>query len=394
MRTSCGLRSVVKIMDILAEVLGDGLGKTPCYNTVENWVKKLGLAVYQEDKPFGNMKYAAVVDESIAVNGQKLLLTLGIPAIHQGHPIRHENVTVLNMSVGKKFNARDIKANMENVSETAGASPQFVISDNAHNLVRGIKDSGLIHHADISHSMGICLRQTYEKHSDFYALTKLLGKIRLQYHLTGKAYLLPPNMRTIARFMNMSSWVEWGCDLLDVLDKLPEETQTAYSFLKDYEQLLRELKTALNSVRYVEEICKNKGVSLETSKECKLHIIKHVLGNASPRQAHLGLKMLDYFEKEERSLAESMNINISSDIIESTFGVYKSKKSPNKLYGITAFALMIPLYCKITNKIQSRSLNFKELLTRVRQKDVDEWRNKNLSTNWVTERTKTLKKVS
>lgn len=394
LRTTCGLRSVVEIIEIFSEVLGDGFGKAPCHNTVENWIKKLGLAVYQDGKPCKGKDYASVVDESIAINGQKLLLTLGIPASHQGRPVRHEDATVLDMSVGQKFNAKDIQDKMESVSETAGAAPQFVISDNASNLVRGIKDSGLTHHADISHSMGVCLRQTYGGQADFVAFTELLGKTRLQYHLTDKAYLLPPNMRTISRFMNMSSWVEWGCRMLDTFDNLPEKMQAAYSFLKDHEPLLRELQTALDAVRHVEEICKNKGFSLQTSKMCQHYIITHVIGNASPRQARLGLKMLDYFKKEEVSLTESMKINISSDIIESTFGVYKSKKSPNKLYGITAFSLMIPLYCKITSKAQSCSFNFEGHLTSVRLKDVEEWRSKNLSTNWVAERTKTLKKVS
>ena len=56
--------------------------------------------------------------------------------------------------------------------------------------------------------------------------------------------------------------------------------------------------------------------------------------------------MLEYFRKEEAQLTEDMNICISSDIIESTFG----KKPPNKLYGITPFALMIPLYPKVVNE--------------------------------------------
>lgn len=47
MRTPCGLRTVVTILEIFAELLGDTFGKVPCYNTVENWVKKLGLSVYR-----------------------------------------------------------------------------------------------------------------------------------------------------------------------------------------------------------------------------------------------------------------------------------------------------------------------------------------------------------
>ena len=62
-------------------------------------------------------------------------------------------------------------------------------------------------------------------------------------------------------------------------------------------------------------------------------------------------RMLDYFKKEEALLVDDVqNDNISSDIIESDFGIFKSKKSPNKLYGITPFVLLIPLYPKLVNK--------------------------------------------
>ena len=392
-RTKCGLRTVVKILEILAEVLGDDI-EVPCYNTIENWVKKLGLSVYQDDKPCKGEKYAMVMDESIAINGQKLLLALAIPSDHQRRPTKHEDVTVLEMSVGPKFNGKDIQKKVQSAAGNAGAEPQFVISDNGHNLVRGITDSGFTRHADISHSLGVVLKKVYGKDHDFLSLTSLLGTKRLQYHLTDKAYLLPPNMRTIARFMNMSSWVTWGNLMLDCLDNLSEEMQVAYSFLKEYAPLLRELHLVLDATRRVEDICKNEGFSICTSKKCKSYIIAHVIGNAHSRQAKAGLKMLEYFEKEEKLLAKDMNINISSDIIESTFGIYKSKKSPNKLYGITSFALIIPLYPKITNKIVTETFNFKERLVNVKLKDVDVWRTKYLSKNWVTERTNTLKKVS
>ena len=80
---------------------------------------------------------------------------------------------------------------------------------------------------------------------------------------------------------------------------------------------------------------------------------------------------MNNFEKEEKLLTKNMNIKISSDIIESTFDIYKSKKSPNKLYGVTPFALIIPLYPKITNQIVTKTFNFKERLANVKLKDVD-----------------------
>lgn len=394
MRTGCGLRTVVKILEVFSEVLGKNFGKSPCYNMVENWIKKLGLSVYQDDQPCKGKKFAMVMDESIAINGQKLLLALAIPSEHQDRPVKHEDVTVLNMTVGANFKGEDIENKISEVTISAGSEPQYVISDNAHNLVRGILDSGYVHYADISHSMGVILKKVYEKQPDFVELTTLLGKKRLQYHLTNKAYLLPPNMRTIARFMNMSEWVIWGNSMLACYNKLPKEMQEAYAFINNYESLLQELMDALDAIRHIEHLCKNKGFSCKTSKECQSYIVAHVIGNAYPRQAHLGLKMLEYFRKEEAQLTEDMNICISSDIIESTFGIYKSKKSPNKLYGITPFALMIPLYPKVVNESVTKTFNFKERLVNVKLKDIDAWTTEHLSKNWVTERTKTLKQVS
>lgn len=176
MRTPCGLRTVVTILEAFAELLGDTFGKVPCHNTVENWVKKLGLSVYQDDQPCKDKKFAMVIDESIAINGQKLLLNLAIPSEHQGRPVRHEDVTILDMSVSKSFNGNDVQGRIEATEKSAGNAPDYIISDNGHNLVKGITGSRHIRHADISHSMGVILKNAYEKQSDFVEFTTLLGK--------------------------------------------------------------------------------------------------------------------------------------------------------------------------------------------------------------------------
>ena len=387
---------MVKILEIFGEVFEGKCGKVPCYNTVENWMKKLGLSVYENDRaPCRGGKYAVVVDESIFINSEKLLLLLGIPAHHKGEPVKHEDVTVVGMKVGKVFNGDDIKREIEASAKEAGSSPEYIINDQGHNLTNGVAKSGIDQHIDISHAMGTCLKKVYSKQPDFVAFTSKLGDIRLQYHLTNKAYLLPPNMRTIARFINMSIWVDWGQCMLHAFSTLPKEMQEAYSFIPENRELLDELAVAIDAVRYVEKLCKTKGFNIDTCNECKHYIVKNVIGNANNRRSKLGIKMLEYFRKEEALLInDRQNDNISSDIIESDFGIFKSKKSPNKLYGITPFVLLIPLYPKLVNKSVTDTFNFKERLVNVKLRDIDTWASKNMSKNWVTERTKTLKKVS
>lgn len=112
------------------------------------------------------------------------------------------------MKSGGSFKGDNIKQEIEKSIKGIKSKPEYVISDQAHKLTDGISRSGLLHHIDISHAKGTCFKHAYGNESDFVNFTTILGKVRLQYHLTDKAYLLPPNMRSIARFMNLNSWVE------------------------------------------------------------------------------------------------------------------------------------------------------------------------------------------
>ena len=74
----------------------------------------------------------------------------------------------------------------------------------------------------------------------------------------------------------------------------------------------------------------------------------NLTGNASDRQIRVGLKMPDYLRRQAAILNGSRQIrNICSDIIESGFGILKSKVSPDKLNGFTPMTLMLPSYPKI-----------------------------------------------
>lgn len=70
-------------------------------------------------------------------------------------------------------------------------------------------------------------------------------------------------------------------------------------------------------------------------------------GNA--RMIRLG-KIILYFLENESLLLESDEVahHNSSDIIELLFGTYKSRKSKNKLCGITPFILFVPAYTEYT----------------------------------------------
>lgn len=395
-RVNCGLRSVQEILKVIHECIPGLLGnKIPSHQTIENWIELCGLNINKNAcNGIGEMAYAMIVDESITIGSQKLLLVLGIPAQHPGRALKHEDVIVLGLFVSGYWKAEDVSSKLVAIAEEVGHNPEYILSDNGHNLVKAAELAEIPHHADISHTFGNILKGAYGNYPEFNDLVSVMGKIRLSYHLTDKAYLLPPKQRAICRFMNCFEWVEWTRKMDIAFEKLSEEEREAFKFVKEHSALIDELSSIMDEYRFVEQTIKTKGLSRTNVNECVTHIIKNLMPmkKVNFRMGLIAAQMCLYLRKEARLLKSNDDIhNVSSDIIESTFGVYKRHKSPNNLYGVTALSLFIPAHSKLISKEQSSKFDFKGTLESTKIKDLKEWKGNNLLPNEVTKRISTLK---
>ena len=88
-----------------------------------------------------------------------------------------------------------------------------------------------------------------------------------------------------------------------------------------------------------------------------------------------------------------MLYEVITDIIESLFGKYKERKSPNKLYGVTTQVLFIPLYTKLLNPQIANDFNFKAVLEEMKMNKIKDWSDENLTPNLVTKRIQFLQKA-
>ena len=98
--------------------------------------------------------------------------------------------------------------------------------------------------------------------------------------------------------------------------------------------------------------------------------------------------MAEYIEREYNNLSdESEKRHVSSDIIESMFGAYKGRKSPNKMNGVTKHVFFLPL---LTHIKKMEKEDFKYCLEKTLLKDLDDWKNAHLSENRTVMREKLL----
>lgn len=337
-------------------------------------------------------KYAQIVDESMMIGSEKLLLTLGVPAEHKGRPLNSNDVSILDIAVANSWNGEAVGTQLKIASKKVGHDPLYVISDNASIMKKGIRCADLMHQRDISHSLGMFLERTYKDEPDFKNYTKLMTEPKFKYNMKKIAYLLPPNQRTIARFLNISEWVKWSSKMLDVYHTLQADEREVFSFVPANASLINELSEVTVCIRSIEDLCKNKGLSKQTVAKCHQEIKKRLF-NDNSRMIELGKTIFQFLDEEAQLIESDAANNNSSDIIESLFGKYKARKSPNKLYGVTSFILFMPLYTKLSKNTHHK-FDFKAALEETPTSQVNAWKKENLTPNLMQLRINCLKKAA
>jgi hypothetical protein len=391
-KTGCGLRGVVTILSILKEILGSDYMDIPCYSSIENWVKKSGLSIYKEpEKEITKDDYGMITDESMMIGSQKLLLTLGVKAEHkEGKTLAHSDAEVLGISVRSSWNGEALCEELKNISERVNRPPSYVISDNGSVMNKGIREFQSIQIKDVSHTLGMIMERVYSKDDEFNSYMKSSSQVKFREIMNPVAYLLPPKQRTVARFLNLSPIVDWSEKMLNSYNRLMPDERKTFSFIPKYASFIDELRTVLSCINAMEREFKHEGLSHQSVKNCKA-LMKSTLFIGNERMIKMAEQIVDYLNREVKKLPDAKTCwHNSTDIIESTFGVYKAKKATNPLHGVTPFVLLIPLHTRIGKKDSVVPFDFKHSLESVFMSDIDDWKKSQLPENMVYKRIKTL----
>jgi len=270
-----------------------------------------------------------------------------------------------------------------------GKSPTYVISDNASTFNKAIRESGYPHIRDVSHSFALITKRIYENNEQFKSFTKALSSVSFKENMKLTAYLLPPKQRTTARFMNVAPLVEWAVKMHQKLDNLSDVEQETYGFLKEDEAIIKELSEVFQMYESVLPMLKIEGLSEKTKKR-SIKLIRSFFKSKYSRVKKIAKEIKQFLTEEVKKQQNTKSVyNCSSDIIESLFGVYKNRKSKNKLNGVTNLVLFLPVMTKLNDENKTK-LNFKEIMERTSLKEIHQWKKDNLTENLVVKRRKVL----
>lgn len=388
---NCSFRGVVRILYYFQLELGIQTSELPSKSSVENWVQKIGCHVYsQYDSTLYESDYCLILDESMVIGQERMMVALGMPAMKEGQDAaRLQDVRILAIEVKPSWKSGDVKKLIEKVADKMGKKPVYGITDGGTNLKKGLEEAGLLRICDVGHEVSKLVEQTYKYNSEFGAFMKAVAGVKFREVMKGQAYLLPPKQRSIARFMNFSSIVNWARKMLGAMPKFSAEEQRVFGWMSQYKTLIAELGCVYDMTESILKILKNQGISFQNIDRC-LEICKKQARNLPNVLIE---KIKKYLGEEKAKLPDGQTVwNDSSDVLESLFGKYKYRNATNPLHGVTLLVLSLCIYTHFDKDIDQMQPEIKQALEGVSMTDLGLWKMANLFDNQVVRRNKMLKK--
>jgi len=127
-------RLIGKALKIVFEALGLNI-PCPAHDTIEHWCKRIGLDQIERRKN-NHEDWLWIVDHSNQIGQEKILVILGLPASKlppPGKTLTLDQLDVLAIVPGKRWNREDVRAVYQQVSQSSGI-PRFVVCDGAVEL--------------------------------------------------------------------------------------------------------------------------------------------------------------------------------------------------------------------------------------------------------------------
>ena len=193
---------------------------TPSYNSIRQWLLRVGLYELQQQPVLGS-DWIMMVDMTIELGELKCLAIIGVPArqlADKGYALGHQDVQVLDLGLLSKSSGEIVQERLNKVSERVG-QPLQIISDQGSDIKKGIQLYQQQHPAviwtyDVTHQMALLLKKELAGDETYQSFMRHCTQSRQQVKQTALYFLAPPKQRLKARYLNIEQHLDWAQQVL------------------------------------------------------------------------------------------------------------------------------------------------------------------------------------
>lgn len=347
-----GLRASTQAIKIVLDWLSIQ-AEIPCWTSVRLWLCRMGLDEIRHSRQRHD-DWIWMADHSNQIGKEKVLTILGIRQCNlppPGQTLRHQDVRVLAVVPGTQWKREDVAEQYRALSEVVG-SPRSLLTDGAVELRESAqvlekdgKQPALLR--DMKHFAANELERMIGKTPAFQAVMAALGQTRSAIQQTELSHFTPPSQKPKARFMNLGPTLRWAETILWQLDHTDAEAREGIAAKRMDEKLawLRAYRSPIAQWRRIEGVIdaslgfiNTRGLYRGAADDLRVH-----LDNLRPADSvrceqsdQMAQTLIDFVASAEAQLAEGQRGWLSTEILESAFGLYKVLEGQHSKSGFTS----------------------------------------------------------
>jgi len=380
---SVGFRGAERVLRIFYDSFGLQYVTTPSHDSICNWSKRLGVGSIKQsrDRLQSCQKRAILVDHSCQMGNEKLMVVLGIDASQlpeQGQALRREDMQVLEIKSASQWKSEDMHREYESIAERFGEIRQILI-DGASELQNGAKSYAqsvqheVVIQRDAAHYAANQMKSILGKDENFNKVVSEMGTARSNVQQTELAFLSPPTPKNKARFMNLSSIIGWMTMMLWLMRNPdadcragldPVRLQVKFGWIEDYAEQIpiwRECQEVVSKfVVFANEQYLYRGASASLAEA--IGELKHA------KARELRDRLVNFVSDSELALQSGERLPMSTQLLESVFGLYKQVEGQHSKSGFTGLVSCIPVLLRRTTPAMVRAS-----FAQVSMTDVEVW---------------------
>lgn len=379
-----GLRASVEALKIVFDWLSIRV-KIPCWTTVRMWLCRAGIDGNNHSLQ-AHDDWIWMADHSNQIGKEKVLTILGIRAVNlppPGQTLRHSDIHVLAVVPGTQWKREDVAKQYQILAGKIGI-PKMLLTDAAVELresAQVLENEGKkpILLRDLKHFAANTFERMIGNSEPFKKYLSLIGSTRSSIQQTELSHFTPPSQKPKARFMNLAETLRWGEMVLWQLDHANSKARQGIDAERMNAKLgwLREYRSEIAQWRRIEAVISTSlgfinthGIYLGASHDLKLHLDVSRQGRIDDctQSAQMSQTLIEFVLGSENQLSPGERGWLSTEILESAFGLYKAFEGQHSKGGFTSLIASFSALLKACNPAEVR-----ESFRRTSVKDVKEW---------------------
>ena len=396
-----GLRPVPDVLKMILDWLGVE-AKLPQWTTVRTWMLRVGVAAIRRPiEPADDWIWMA--DHSNQIGPEKALAIIGLRASKMpppGETLTHADVRVLELSPGTSWKREDMAEAYQQLAQQSGA-PLSILVDGAVELREGaekLQDSrpNMLILGDFKHYAANVLKKIVGRDERFSQFSSHLGRTRSAIQQTELAHLTPPSPKPKARFMNLLPTLRWAEMVSWQLshphsdarhDITTERMNEKLGWLREFREDIHRWNACQDVVSTASKFINKQGLFQGATRQLRDHL--RTLRNGQDKAAVKGPAgsrqviacLLRFVRQSEAKLAEGQRLPMSTEILESSFGLLKQLEGQHNKGGFTS---LLAAYGCLLHSTTPESI--RRDFAQVTVKDTRDWVSKKLGKTLASKR--------